>query len=464
MRLFSHRKDTATTGSHPAHGPLLTRPPYEYGRRRARFVGGEVIGDHAVLGWRTVHGGVLLGHPLSGGSSGVQAMAGAVQSRYGPDVDEDVAAVVVGEEYWVNGPRLTAVDLLPGEQVSTPYHPTFHHLYLLLGTRAPWFHPLLRDRDTIVNWRPGAAPALVPADDPDLATADLALLAIDEPATSPVAQVTSHLARLLRQRAHLVAEHHVDHIAAALADDPDSDCHWLTLGALPAPRPAESEPAALPALVRRAGWLEITERRDVLAHRVARTVRRWDGGQDWPIGATVEVHPARSPTAARWIRRLVPATAGVPPTVVDQLLLDQVDNAAQLLHDPETDLPAVAWYPSQGRAPRSGVMLTIAPQRLSTIEPLEAVTLSGGAVWVHTADGGLWPAPQLVDHTLGHGDLDGGAVTLAQLLDQLLDDITAPAVDHLAPAPPRGLLALLCTGAKEDVTYSRARLLRARSS
>ncbi|MFI0263940.1 hypothetical protein ACH4OW_33550 [Streptomyces sp. NPDC017056] len=54
-------------------------------------------------------------------------------------------------------------------------------------------------------------------------------------------------------------------------------------------RSAPQEPAEV---VRLAGWLSVTERRDVLAHRVADFAQRWDGGQDW--------HGGPGPAAARY--------------------------------------------------------------------------------------------------------------------------------------------------------------------
>src|SRR5437868_543923 len=49
-------------------------------------------------------------------------------------------------------PRLDAIDLYPDCRLSKSYEVTWRQLAAVLGTRAPWFHPALRDRDTISAW------------------------------------------------------------------------------------------------------------------------------------------------------------------------------------------------------------------------------------------------------------------------------------------------------------------------
>ncbi|WP_414170888.1 hypothetical protein ACMATS_37810 (plasmid) [Streptoverticillium reticulum] len=463
MALFNRRKDADAAGDGPAYEPLLTRPAGGSGER-TEFDGGEVIGDYAVLTWRTAYGTVLLGYSLTSGNGNVRSLSSELYRRYGKDLDQRVAAVVIGEAYWDNGPRLTALDFLPGGGRSKSYHPTFRQLAALFGTKAPWFHTALRDRDAIVAWRPGAAPALVPADDVELPAADLALLAVDEPDGSPVAQVAVHLARTIRRQAHHAAVRYLEHIAEDIDGHERSDCHWLTLGAVPRPRAdVDGDIEDLPEVVRRAGWLEITERRDVLAYRVADLVQRWDSGEDWPTGAFVEVRPAQCATAAEWAARLTEAPSGRQPTVLDKGLLDEADDDAQLLYDPATDLPAVFRKGIDGDEEYPDNIVTSVPQRIPTDARLESVTFSGEVVWVRTGDGGLWLAPQLSDNGINYGYSGGGAITLAQLLDRLLDDITAPAVDHHAPEPPKGLMELVSTAPEETTTYTRAQLLAARA-
>ncbi|MFI6061130.1 hypothetical protein [Streptomyces sp. NPDC051286] len=87
----------------------------------------------------------------------------------------------------------------------------------------------------------------------------------------------------------------------------------LVLGTVPAPlsRPTAHQPDEV---VRRAGSLAITERRDVLAHRVADFCGRWDGGQDWHTGTVTSVRPDFCATARAWAqRRAVGSSWGVLP-------------------------------------------------------------------------------------------------------------------------------------------------------
>ena len=50
--------------------------------------------------------------------------------------------------------------------------------------------------------------------------------------------------------------------------------------------------SATDEMVRRAGWSQIVERRDVLAAAVAQVVQAWDGGgEDWPAGETARFNP-----------------------------------------------------------------------------------------------------------------------------------------------------------------------------
>lgn len=93
-------------------------------------------------------------------------------------------------------------------------------------------------------------------------------------------------------------------------------------------------------------------------------------------------------------RRLRPAPAGQPPTVLERQLLANVSSAdrGELLYDDASGCPAVH------RTDHLGTITVYAcvPQRISTVAPLSEVTLSSGyTVWIRTSDGGLWLAPSL---------------------------------------------------------------------
>ncbi|MET7980562.1 hypothetical protein ABZW44_47965, partial [Streptomyces mirabilis] len=228
-------------------------------------------------------------------------------------------------------------------------HDLTQALAALLGHPAPyWFHTL-RDRDAIASWRPGAPPAVVPAHDIVTPVSALVELAADEPDGSPAAELCWYLAREVRHRGHASVTRNIAELRKNAAEGGDG-AH-LVLGAVPAPlsRPAPKEP---PELVRRAGWLSITERRDVLAHRVADFAQRWDGGQEWHTGAVTSVSPGACTIAHEWAQRLEPADAHQPPTVLEKGLLDNGRDADTdvLLHDPVAGIPVLHSAPGTRRA------------------------------------------------------------------------------------------------------------------
>jgi len=171
--------------------------------------------------------------------------------------------------------------------------------------------------------------------------------------------------------------------------------------------------------------------------------------------------PLSSPAAAEWTERLRPAPVGRPPTVLERRLLESVRSTDHgvLLYDDASGSAAVRRTDYRGKVT---VFASVA-QRISTVAPLSAVTLGGHTVWVHTEDGGIWIAPELPGHGLSWGYSGGGPVALAELLGNLLDDITSPAVTRKTE-PDDGLFSLVASTPKDSVTtYSRAQLLAARA-
>lgn len=107
-------------------------------------------------------------------------------------------------------------------------------------------------------------------------------------------------------------------------------------------------------MVRRAGWTQIVERRDVLAAAVAQLVQAWDGGEDWPAGETARFHPDSCQAAAEWTAQLRPVSADQPPTVLERQLLGNVDSTdrGELLYDEASGYPAVRpWTGSSTTSP-----------------------------------------------------------------------------------------------------------------
>lgn len=450
------RRDRASASSGQR---VLTRPAPE---EPARFSGSRVISNYVILDWDTAYGTVGWAHSLRGGTPSARMLADAVYGQFWDHMHQVYAALVLPSAA-LNlelAPSLHAIDLYSGCRLSEPYEVSWRQLAAVLGTAPPWFHPALRDQETISTWRPGAAPAIIPANHVELPTRALTELAADEPDGSPAAAACLWLARHLRRQDAEEAQQSIDETRSA-ATDPGSDCAYVHIAAIPAPllRPGDDK---LDEMIRRAGWAQIVERRDVLAAAAAEAVLRWDGGKAWPIGEIAQFDPASCPAAAEWTAHLHPAPPGQPPTVLERQLLANVTSVdrAELLHDDASDCPAVR------RTDHLGTVTVYAcvPQRISTLAPLSEVTLSGGyTVWIRTSDGSLWLAPALPGRGLSWGYSGGGPTALALLLDRLLDDITGPPIATY-DTPPPGLESLIeATPQEGTTTYNRAQLLAARA-
>jgi len=427
----------------------------------ARFSGSRTFDDFVVLNWETEYGTIGWAHPTHTAHTSAVSLSHAMYEHLWDYMHKAYTTLVV-PMLLVNpdqSPELRAVDLYPGGRMSEEYEPTWHQVATVLGTAVPWFHYALRDKKTITEWKPGDPPAIVPAQDAGLRTGPLLELAADEPDGSPAAAVCLWLARHLRCLDSAAAQRDISEIRAA-AKDPNSDCAYVRIAAVPAPvaRPDDDEPSET---TRRAGWAQITERRDVLAEAVAQVVLQWDGGRSWPAPDVAEFDPVSSPAAAEWTQRLRPAPGGQPPTVLERRLLEHIRSTDHgvLLYDDASGCSAVRRIDHLGKV----TMFASIAQRISTVAPLSAVTLGRYTVWVHTEDGGIWLAPELPGHGLSWGYSGGGPVALAELLGNLLDDITSPAVSRKTE-PDDGLYSLVENTPKDSVTtYSRAQLLAART-
>jgi hypothetical protein len=442
----------------PPEGKVLVGPapgvPGKFTRTR-------IVGDYVVLEWDTGYGTIGWAHSLRWSNSAARQLAEAVYGQFWDRMHNIYAALVlplaVRNRYMA--PRLSAVDLYPDCRLSKPYEVTWRQLAAILGTPAPWFYHDLRDQDTISAWKPGDPPAIMPASRLELPTRALIELAADEPDGSPAAAVCLWLARHIRRQDTENAQEYIREIRAAAAD-PDNDCAYVHIAAVPAPllRAEDDKPDEM---VRRAGWGQIVERRDVLAAAVAQVVLAWDGGEDWPAGETAQFHPVSCQAAAEWTARLRPAPADQPPTVLERQLLEQLRglDGGELLYDEASGYPALRRTDYLGEV----TVYACVPQRISTVAPLSEVILSDDTVWIRTSDGDMWLAPFLPGVGLSWGYSGGGPAALATLLDRLLDDITSPPVARYDPSP--GLDSLIeATPEDGTTTYNRAQLLAARAS
>lgn len=425
------------------------------------FHGSEVIGNFAVLRWNTEHGAVGFAHSLTSANGEAESLVRDIRRVAHDRMHEWFAVVVVARARWgLHAPELAAMDLLPDSRTSRNYAPTWQQLSELFGTDVPWWDSTLRDRQAMLDWRPGVPPAVVPAQDVELPSDALTVLAADESDGSPAAQICLWLARHMRHRDTASSQQSIK----LVVEERDKGCRGLTVAAVPAPlqRPAPEQPSEV---VRLAGWAQITERRDTLAYAVADIAQMWGADEDWPMGAIYDLYPARSDLALEFLTRCTAASHQQPPTVLERWMLSRGvrhDQITSLHHDPQTGLPAVLQIdPDNPQQPR---VLTAAPQRLPTTSRLESVSLSGEAVWIRTSDNQLWLAPQNHSYGLTWGYSGSGPLNLAILLDRLLDDITAPAVNDRPNHPPKGLDWLTEeTPRDQTTTFTRAELLLARN-
>ncbi|MFE0776908.1 hypothetical protein [Streptomyces sp. NPDC058861] len=442
------------TGDVPNGSAASTGPWLQRASGGAEFDGAEFVGSYAVLRWRTGLGGLALAHSMVDGNASPALVLKALRQAHGPQLADRYACVVVAQtSTQVHAPYVPELHVLDVDGSGAKYDTTWARLKAVLGQPAPYWYHALRDRDAIASWRPGSPPALVPAHDIATPVTDLAELAADEPDGSPAAELCQYLAREVRRRATASTGRYIEQLRKNAAEGGDG-AH-LVLGAVPAPlrRLAPQEPEEV---VRRAGWLAITERRDVLAHRVAAFSLRWDGGRDWHTGAVTRVRPDACTAARAWATRLEPAAGSRAPTVLEKVLLGQADEQGVLLLDPATGVPAL-------RSVSDSSVWAYALQRLPSHSPLAEVILSQGICWIRTEDQALWLAPERSDHGIGYGYSGTGSRALARLIDTLLNDISSPAADAGDPDAPDGLLRLVTAAPPHaSVTYSRARLLAAR--
>jgi hypothetical protein len=438
-------------------GKVLVSPPPEV---PGKFTGSRTVGDYIVLEWDTAYGTIGWAHSLKWFNSAAPQLADAVYGQFWDHMHNVYKALVLplAMTNLDMAPKLSAIDLYPDCRLSKSYNVTWRQLAAILGTRAPWFPPTLRDLDTISAWKPGDPPAIIPANRLQLPTRALIELAADEPDGSPAAAVCLWLARHIRRQDAEATQQYISEIQAAAAD-PDNDCAYVHIAAVPAPllRPEDNEPDEM---IRRAGWTQIVERRDVLAAAVAQLVLAWDGGEDWPAGEIVRFHPDSCRAAAEWTARLRPALAGQPPTVLERQLLENIHSIdrSELLYDEASGYPAVRRTDHLGEV----TVYACVPQRISTVASLSEVILSDNTVWIRTSDGGLWLAPFLPGVGLSWGYSGGGPAALATLLDRLLDDITSSPVATYNPPPSLESL-IEATPQNGTTTYNRAQLLVARA-
>lgn len=409
--------------------PLLFRP-IEPGPA-AEYFGVQVVRGDAVLSWDTRLGRVCVHYPgpgrtLDRGPSPESLYADAVVTvRWHEDVD---------------GPELVARDAARPDRT---YEPRWRDLARIFGAPVPWWPVDLRRPVDIAQWKPGARPSVIQPI-PDVEITPLLQLAAAEPDDSSVHAALTHLARSIMAR----ADAHVRLDAAETDQWRDRDA----IAIAGVPTPAIEEPDELPEDLRRSGWLQVLERTDMLAAQCVEVALQNDGGRDFPYSSLKELDPHEGGLlAAEFAARLEPCerTAAFAIFAADQL--------SEPLFDPETGLPVAKGY--------GGKLRATVPQRLPAAAPLAAVTLDhGGTVWIRTADGKLWIAPEQSGTGLAWGYSGGGPHALAILLGLLLDDVTAAAPRGYRYRTAPGLLAGTTGKWHDGTTLTRADLEAARQA
>jgi hypothetical protein len=228
-------------------------------------------------------------------------------SAIGPSVRGILTAVPGVEEYsLLDWQRVSAV-------VGCPM------LYWLFALRIP---ALIR------AWKPGSPPVKAPAE-PDLDVLPLLRLAAAVQDNSPAQRVLVNLVRTTQHREATSAARDLQLLTECTSSS------TFTVAAQPMTVP-EAQTDDLDQGPRRAGWLEILSRDDMLAAACVRQKMMWGGGADFPSSNAESVKPAESPLAAEWERRLQPTSR---TAAFDQLDPDQT--AIETLIDPATDAPVI---------------------------------------------------------------------------------------------------------------------------
>jgi predicted DNA-binding transcriptional regulator AlpA len=408
--------------------PILFRPAPA---SPSSYIGAEIVNNHALFAWDTAYGVVCLGYrPAYWDRPTPRQLLGLAHQA---------DAVVSVRPHWNSrGPELEAADR---DASSRPYEPRWTDLQRILGMAGPWWPSALRRLEEMVRWVPGAEPRNATAV-PDVDIGPLLRLATDAPDGSPVNVVLLHLARSIQARATESAENSIED----LADIQDRDA--IALAAVPATtRPEEDEPEEN---VRRQAWLEVLNRSDDLAEQCIEAAMQWNGGRDFPFSGFREIEPTGK-IAAEWSSTLRPAKRTAAFAVFDER------DVAQGLIDPATDLPVAR--------DQEGIYRATTPHRLPAGTDLDQLLLEGENVWVRTVDGTLYLAPEQPGSGVAYGYTGSGPITLAGLIDRLLDDINAPPPRPWGNSePPPGLLAGSTGKWQDGDVITRGELLAARGA
>jgi hypothetical protein len=343
-------------------------------------------------------------------------LRGDLLGEISPDV-----LVAVDPDFGLDGPTVRAINRVSPEK---EYEPQWRDLARVLGQPMPHWPFALRDPDLIERWTPSSVTVQTPARS-DLDSTPLLRMAAMFPAGHATQRTLLDLVTTAQDRRTRSASDDLSFLAEAIERFPDVPGPSTTIAAGPlvignlGHLDEDLDPTA-----RRIGWLELLHRADTLSWQCVREIVDWDSGRYFPFAGLEDVEPGTA-HGMEWVARLEPLDRQPAAFAIFDTKV-----TGQAFLDPATGAPAVR------RA--DGTVRTVTAQRLPTSSAL-AELIIGRPMWVRTTDGTLYLAPRTPGGGLSWGYEGSGPVTLAQLIDRLLSDITTdPATLH--GTPPEGLL------------------------
>ncbi|MEV2236940.1 hypothetical protein [Micromonospora sp. NPDC049891] len=424
----------ATSPLHLADRVPLSHWPAATGPRP--YLGARLIADSVALLWAAPVGTMAVVWPISGRRPAPRGHLSPLLRAWGV-----VGAATVATGLDGGAPGVEPLPMTPAQDAGSPL--SWTELSELIGQPLPYWPLPLRREVLITRWRPGQPAVEALAGDPELDTDALLRMASLYEADHPAARLLVELARAVFRHEAESAGGEIDAVARAVG------AGTTVVAARPMPVPAVDRDDVDEG-TRRAGWWEILCRQDTLAEHCLLQMLKWDNGADCPFGHRFTVRAA-SPTVDEWIARLEPT-----PRSAAFRLLGEVDADDETLRDPATDAPVVRRRDGDEIELRGA-----APQRLRATSPLAEIILDH-PIWVRTADGTLYPAPQGSYWGIGWGYPGFGPGCLALLIDRLLDDINARAADS-ANGAPVGLQRLTRITMPRGTVLTREQLESARA-
>lgn len=376
-------------------------------KRAADYRGAVNLGTAVALVWRAEVGTIAMLWGLPGRSDpNHQDLVSQL-----PRVD---IVVRVNFDFGFDGPALDAFPIEDPKRLDTFVRCS--ELARVLGQPFPYWPIMLRDPALLTKWQPGAK-AVTALTLCDVNAAALLRMAALYDADEPASRALVHLTRVVQYRDTASAKRDLEILAGCAA----SGAVFIAAHPLDVP---ETHREDLDPVIRRAGWLDILHRTDALADQCVSELMLWDGGKDSPFGLREQIELSQ-PHGAEWAQRL----ERVDRTAAHRLLGDPSDFLETLV-DPLTDAPVARKHKAEG-----DYLVTVSLQRLPTTSPLAELILDR-PIWVRTAEGNLYPAPHGTYFGTSWGYPGTGPGSLALMIHQLLDDITAHGPEGASGASP----------------------------